>query len=390
MAFTFTIIEWANVNDPNNIFPKTGTSEGDTNSDAEIGDQVSFSAVSTSNVTTGSAAGADDYPDDNGARLYQDVTLNGVTYAAGAEVEADFEVITLDQNSGYYYRVTWLAISNTPVGVSVSRAWDATTGSFVDGAAGVYTPGTLLTLIDGDDLEDTPNIETFATDSNYTNDDGIGNDAVLNQTNGTITCFARGTRLRGQTGEVRVETIKAGDLLWTKDRGLQPVQWVGCRRLSASDLSAMPNLRPIRIRAGALGDGAPVADLIVSPQHRLLVRSKIALRMFGSHEVLVAAKQLLQIDGIDIADDLDTIDYHHILFDRHEVVLSNGAETESLYTGPEALKSVGTAALAEIFTLFPQLDDPDYIAPSARPVISGRQGRKLAVRHAQHARQLVM
>lgn len=56
--------------------------------------------------------------------------------------------------------------------------------------------------------------------------------------------------------------------------------------------------------------------------------------MFGTDEVLVAAKQLLQLDGIDIATDVERVDYYHILFDRHEVMILNGAETESLYTGP--------------------------------------------------------
>ena len=80
--------------------------------------------------------------------------------------------------------------------------------------------------------------------------------------------------------------------------------------------------------------------------------------MFGAPEVLVAAKQLLQIDGIDL-DDAADVTYVHFLCDRHEVVFSNGAPTESLYTGPEALKSVGAAAREEIFVLFPQLRDRD-------------------------------
>ena len=94
-------------------------------------------------------------------------------------------------------------------------------------------------------------------------------------------------------------TLAEGDLVRTLDHGLQPVRWVGARRLSAAELAAAEKLRPIRIRAGALGPGTPRADLLVSPQHRVLVRSRIAQRMFGTDEVLVAAKQLLQIDGID-------------------------------------------------------------------------------------------
>ena len=70
--------------------------------------------------------------------------------------------------------------------------------------------------------------------------------------------------------------------------------------------------------------------------------------MFGTDEVLVAAKQLLQIDGIDVADDLDEVVYVHFIFDRHEIVYANGAESESLYTGPEALKTLSPQAREEI------------------------------------------
>ncbi|MFC0811098.1 Hint domain-containing protein [Paracoccus panacisoli] len=202
-------------------------------------------------------------------------------------------------------------------------------------------------------------------------------------------CFAAGTMIETDRGAVAVEALAEGDLVVTRDNGLQPIRWIGSRSLSAQELAGNEKLRPIRIRAGALGHGVPAADLLVSPQHRVLVRSKIAQKMFGTDEVLVAAKQLCQIDGIDIAHDLAAVVYYHLLFDRHEVVISNGAETESLFTGPEALRSVGPAALAEILTLFPELADRDYQPAAARTLASGRLGRKLAVRHGQNAKPLV-
>ena len=132
----------------------------------------------------------------------------------------------------------------------------------------------------------------------------------------------------------------------------------------------------------------PAQDLLVSPQHRILIRSHIAQRMFGSSEVLVAAKQLLAINGIEqIA--ADAVTYFHILFDQHEIVVSNGAETESLYTGPQALRSVGPAARQEILDLFPQLLDEAFVVEAARPLSSGRMGRKLAMRQAQQGRALL-
>ena len=202
-------------------------------------------------------------------------------------------------------------------------------------------------------------------------------------------CFTRGTLIATPKGHVAIETLAEGDLVMTRDRGAQPIRWIGSAELDAQALHANPKMQPIRIRAGALGQGLPTQDLLVSPQHRVLLRSRIAAKMFGADEVLVAAKQLLQIDGIDIAVDETQVEYFHMLFDRHEIVISNGAETESLYPGPEALKSVGPEALEEIYAIFPELAVLEYAHEGARLLLSGRQSRKLVVRHAQHARPLV-
>jgi len=204
-----------------------------------------------------------------------------------------------------------------------------------------------------------------------------------------VFCFVAGTLIETENGFVPVETLQVGDKVMTRDNGLQPIRWIGSVKLKAAALKASPKLMPIRIRAGALGDGVPSSDLLVSPQHRVLVRSKIAQKMFGTMEVLVAAKQLLQLDGVDIATDLAEVEYFHILFERHEVVNSNGALTESLYTGPQALRSVGKAAREEIFALFPQLSDADFVPEPARMLPSGRKARKLTVRHRQHHRPMV-
>ncbi|SMO68796.1 Hint domain-containing protein [Paracoccus laeviglucosivorans] len=200
-----------------------------------------------------------------------------------------------------------------------------------------------------------------------------------------IPCFCRGTTILTDRGEIAVQDLRVGDMVQTRDNGLQPVRWIGSRALDRVDLALAPRLQPIRIRAGALGAGLPAADLLVSPQHRVLVRSAIAQRMFGADEVLVAAKQLTAMDGIE-ALSVDQVEYFHILFDRHEIIVSNGAETESLYTGPEAMKALGQSACDEIFTLFPELRDMP--ATGARPFVSGGKARNMAERHQRNHKQL--
>lgn len=226
----------------------------------------------------------------------------------------------------------------------------------------------------------------------------IGSSTAINSTIGfnpsindveIVPCFTLGTWIATPSGSVCVEDLKVGDLVLTKDRGPQPVRWIGRRKLSAATLRSHPNLRPIRIAAGALGRATPATDLIVSPQHRVLVRSQIAQRMFGASEVLCAAKQLIEVEGIDIALDIDEVEYFHILFDWHEVVISNGAETESLYTGAQALNGIVPQAKDEIFALFPELRNPEAPRPPARPLLSGRVARKMAVRHITNAKALI-
>ena len=237
-------------------------------------------------------------------------------------------------------------------------------------------PNVTYTVLRGDPSNPTPAVSTtYAT--------------LAELTGPPVVCFVHGTMIETDRGPVAVELLSAGDLIVTRDNGLQAVRWIGTQVLDSRWLAVKPDLRPVRIAKGALRAGLPNADLMVSPQHRILVRSAIAQKMFGTDVALVAAKQLLQIEGMDIVDADQGLEYFHMLFDRHEVVISNGAETEPLYPGPEALNTVGAAALDEILAIFPELADDAEGQVAARELVSVRLGRKLALRHAQNDKPLV-
>lgn len=203
-----------------------------------------------------------------------------------------------------------------------------------------------------------------------------------------VPCFTAGTLIRTDRGDVAVESLKVGDLVATLDNGFQPIRWIGRRDVGRAMIATFPQYRPIRIAAGALGPGIPGADLVVSPQHRVLVRSAVARRIFESPEVLVAAKQLTAMAGIEVAEDLAEVSYFHLLFDAHQVILANGAETESLYTGSELFRALDTDALAEALALFPELRDGPSVAAAARRLVPGRKGRALARRHAKNGQPM--
>ncbi len=198
-------------------------------------------------------------------------------------------------------------------------------------------------------------------------------------------CFTAGTLIETGTGLRAIETIRAGDLVMTRDHGLQPVRWIGQREIGAETLRLGSHLRPVRIAAGTLGDKLPAQDLIVSRQHRILIGSRIVKRMFDKDEVLVPAKDLAGIvPGIELQAPVQDVTYLHMMFDRHEIVMANGVATESLLSGPQALKSVSVAALAELYEIFPELRARDHVAIPVRQLVRGGVARSCAKRHVKN------
>ena len=171
-----------------------------------------------------------------------------------------------------------------------------------------------------------------------------------------IPCFTPGTLIATPRGEVPVEDLREGDRVITRDNGLQEIRWTGARSLGAGDLLATPKLRPVLIRAGSLGHGLPERDMLVSPQHRLLLTSERAALYFGEREVLAAAKHLTGMEGIDEVQ-ASGVTYIHFMCDRHEVVLSDGAWTESFQPGEQVMDGMGETVREEIYSLFPELRD---------------------------------
>lgn len=204
-----------------------------------------------------------------------------------------------------------------------------------------------------------------------------------------IVCFAGSTLIMTDRGEIRASELRPGDMVLTRDHGFQPIRWIGKTRVPARLLGPMSKITPIRIKAGALGPHTPQRDLLVSPQHRLVIASEIAQRMFGAAEVLVAARHLVGYPGIEVAAELDGVDYVHFVFDRHQLVFADGALSESLYAGPQALAMLTPDQREELLTLFPEWADPLLQITAARPIPKGAQARTLVARHNANHKALV-
>ena len=170
-----------------------------------------------------------------------------------------------------------------------------------------------------------------------------------------IPCFTPGTLIDTALGPTPVERIAVGDRILTRDSGYRPVRWVGRRDLTAADLAVRPELRPIRIAQGALGPGCPERDMLVSPQHRMLLTGARAELIAGEAEVLAAAQHLTCQPGITRATAATGVGYIHIMFDDHEIVRADGAWSESFQPGKTSLDGLEDAQRAEILALFPEL-----------------------------------
>jgi hypothetical protein len=202
------------------------------------------------------------------------------------------------------------------------------------------------------------------------------------------TCFARGTYIQTPNGSRSVEDMREGNIVFGHNGKDLTLRKVMRSQFSADDLLADPNLRPVRILAGALGNDLPARDLLVSRQHRMLVSSKISERMFGQNEVLIPAIRLTELPGVFIDEDVNDVEYFHLLFDEHEVIFAEGAPTESLLTGPEALKSLSPEAREEILAIFPQVANMNFTPKPARPVPTGRKQKQLITRHIRTSQPL--
>lgn len=224
----------------------------------------------------------------------------------------------------------------------------------------VNADATLTVVGDGDGTDESFNFT-------YTISDGSNSDTGFVH---AVPCFVAGTMISTKRGAVSVEMLQPGDLVATKDHGYAPLRWIGQRTVEAQGA-----LAPILFHENALGEHPPLA---VSPQHRILVRDAMAELMFADPEVLVSARNLVNGSSIQRVEG-GLVTYVHLLFDRHEILFSNGVATESFLPGPAIGTMFEAEILAEICQIFPEFDPVtgDGYGPSARPILKAHESEAL-------------
>jgi Hint domain len=192
-----------------------------------------------------------------------------------------------------------------------------------------------------------------------------------NPQDGGVICFTPGTRISTPDGPRFVEDLREGDRVQTRDNGAQEIIWTGRRRMTGARLFVMPRLRPVRIRTGALGVERPDQELLVSPEHRMLVRGRAAQELFNTPEVLVPARDLVNGSTIVVDMAVREVTYIHLLLPSHQILWANGIETESFHPANAALSSLADGDRMRLLAQFPDLElDPHLYGGYARRNLS--------------------
>lgn len=266
---------------------------------------------------------------DSSQKLASDVTIDGVTYTAGTSINTAYDLLS---NSGH--KVTSLHFGGTgyqqgPVDGIVS------TVELVPGQS--YSFQSERTS----HQENNPYAEYFA-------------------------CFVTGTRITTSAGEVAVENLVEGDLVLTMDHGLKPVS-----QILSTTVIAEGKFAPVVFPKGALGNSEPLS---VSQQHRMLLRTPNCELLFGESEIFVPAIHLAQA-GLGKLHPGGLVTYYHVVFDQHEVIYSNGAETESFL--PYAMEDMPDAAGDEAVGFFPHLSSKMPKMQASRQCLRSYETRAL-------------
>ncbi|MGI1663377.1 Hint domain-containing protein [Palleronia sp. KMU-117] len=350
MAYTIWMLEKVNI-----AVSGGGSLDGITQGDGSHLPGRTITLLSNDWIETQIADNDPNFDDnDTSQRLQGAQTINGVLYPNNTIVEAEYLITLRDPSTGITYRAIGYNVNNS------SPAYATIEGlAFVGGQGGFPPVGVPLVVVSASE--------------------GPGSSGIPAINAGNVAfpiCFGAGTCIATPAGDRRVETLRPGDAVLTRDHGAQILRWVGVTRVDADRLAAAPAFRPVRIRQDAFGAGAPARDTLLSQQHRLLMTGWRAELLFGEGEVLVAARHLVDGGGVKIACDVTSVIYVHLMFDDHEVVFANGLEAESFRPGPAAIDGLDAALRDEILALFPDLAEADAMRP-ARALLRGWEGAML-------------
>lgn len=180
--------------------------------------------------------------------------------------------------------------------------------------------------------------------------------AAPTQTPGGVICFTPGTMIATPDGPRDMLALREGDFVQTQDNGPAEILWIGRRVITGARMQVQPQLRPVRLQAGALDRDVPDSGLLVSPDHRLVLRGARARALFNTDEVLVAARDLINDDTVLIDHVIPNVVYIHMMLAQHEIVFANGVAAETFHPASAALASLRPEEQDRLLTRVPEIN----------------------------------
>jgi hypothetical protein len=261
-------------------------------------------------------------------------------------------------------------LSHYDAAVAASTPFTVVTSFYAYGV----TPGQMTAFLATTPLDQTGateyTISPDSTDVPTFTDASNGNVVTLST---TPVCFAEGALILTADGECAVEGLAVGDLVITASGEQRAIKWIGQMTVRPSRRADASVVNPIRIKAGAFGEGLPVRDLRVSPGHAIYVEG-----------VLIPAGHL--VNGATIVqEEVESVRYFHVELESHDVLLAEGLPCESYLDDGNRFSFANAGEAVE---LYGRLDPQSWANACAPMVAAGPQLED--VQRALHARAEAM
>ncbi len=185
--------------------------------------------------------------------------------------------------------------------------------------------------------------------------------------------IVEGANVRTPCGPRRVELVRPGDLIVTRDTGLQPVRMVWKRELSATQIAVHPDLAPIRLKPRALGPMMPQRDLCLAPDHRVLVPGYRLAGVDQKRGCLIEARELAgSSDGAYVDRSAEMVRCFTLVFDSHQIFCVNGLPVESFLPTASSVAGLSEEFRDALVQRFPQLRrEPNAYPPAEYTALNG-------------------
>lgn len=187
--------------------------------------------------------------------------------------------------------------------------------------------------------------------------------------------LVEGANVRTPCGPRRVELVRPGDLIVTRDMGLQPVRMVWSREVSSQDMTANSDLAPIRLQPRALGPMMPQIHMSIAPDHKILVPGYRLLGQEKTSSCLVEARELADVSDAAYVDrSREVVRYFTLVFDSHQIFSVNGLPVESFLPTASTVASLNPNMRDDLVRRFPQLKrEPNSYPPAEYTFVTGAQ-----------------